>query len=134
MYGLIDWWEYRAPEWLKSGVVLAVAGAFVYGWFLLARTPAPDASCLREKACADSRAQAASRTSERPVTRGVSRTFFRGSVCAASCEAWKAGYAWAEHVGLTNPDGCDQVPAMQRDGCAAYYQDLEADQYEPLER
>lgn len=46
------------------------------------------------------------------------RTFF-GYECPDNCERHKAGYAWAERIGLTDASGCSRLVGPYREGCTA---------------
>lgn len=48
-----------------------------------------------------------------------SRTF-HGYSCRKDCSGHKAGYAWAERKGITDPDDCGGKSQSFIEGCRAY--------------
>ncbi len=48
---------------------------------------------------------------------------FKGSPCTKDCSGHKAGYAWAEKKGITDPDDCRGRSESFVKGCRLYAQE-----------
>ncbi len=49
---------------------------------------------------------------------------FHGYSCTKDCSGHKAGYAWAERKGITDPDDCGGKSQSFIKGCRAYAEEL----------
>lgn len=47
-------------------------------------------------------------------------TTFYGYACKTDCSGHKAGYAWAERKGITDPDDCGGKSQSFIEGCRAF--------------
>ncbi len=88
----------------KWGAMIALVGAISLVAYLL-----PDGSGSTETSADNSR----------PVE---ARTF-HGYACKTDCSGHKAGYAWAERKGITDPDDCGGKSQSFIEGCKAYAED-----------
>ena len=52
---------------------------------------------------------------------------FKGSPCTKDCSGHKAGYAWAEKKGITDPDDCRGRSASFVKGCRIYAEEQRAE-------
>jgi hypothetical protein len=50
----------------------------------------------------------------------VSGREFQGDGCTDDCSGHRAGYAWAESYGITDPDDCGGNSQSFIEGCRAY--------------
>jgi hypothetical protein len=88
------------------------------------------ADCRADAACANRWAETRSRRDSVIVQVGRSDAFFEGRRCGDQCQAFAAGYRWAESVGLTRFEGCSEKSGRERDGCLAYFEDITEQEYE----
>lgn len=84
--------------------------------------------CTKRKV--EKEARRMSLSSKEVVHAETGSAYFRGIPCSSDCESLHNGYAFAERVGLTKPEGCENKDADFVAGCELYYEQLEDSRYE----
>jgi hypothetical protein len=122
-------------DWIKTIVLFAIAAAIFYSihFFNEKHQEKIDAECRLSPECVEEKARVESRYSNDLIRSPSGRTFFRSVECAEHCVSIKAGYRWAEKVGLTRSEGCDQSDVHERKGCLMYYKELIDDLHDPAD-
>lgn len=120
-------------EWLKTIGLFALAAVLIYSIHLYNEKKQQqfEAKCQQSRDCTERQLQNHSRTVSDLVTTQSGRIFFRGVECPNDCESLRAGFLWAEKVGLTNENGCDQPDVQERKGCQIYYKELIESEHDP---
>ena len=114
-------------DWIKTIVLFAIAIAILYSVHFLNEKHQDkiDAKCRLSPECLDERVRVESRRSTDLIRSPSGRTFFQ------HCADVKAGYLWAEKMGLTRSEGCGQSDPQERKGCLMYYKELVEDLHDP---
>jgi hypothetical protein len=117
-------------DWLKIIGIFAVALVLIYSILLFdgKRRLAAEARCDQSEECIERRSRNISRSVTELVPSSSGKVFFRGKECSSNCEKQRVGYLWAEKVGLTKEEGCDQADRQIRKGCLIYYTELLEDE------
>ncbi|WP_156087821.1 hypothetical protein [Lysobacter sp. Root667] len=120
-------------DWLKILGFLLLAIAIFYGLHAMdeRRRQRLEAKCALSESCLNERAASQSMATSSPVTSSSGKRYFHGIKCSANCDEIAQGYSWADRVGLTNEEGCDELNDDRRDGCLAYYEELLESQRDP---
>lgn len=122
-------------DWLKLAGFVLLAIAMFYGIYAMneRRQQRLEAKCALSETCLNDRTASQSMSSTGPETSPSGKRYFRRVECSASCDEIVRGYRWAERVGLTNEEGCDDFSGGSRAGCLAYYDEFIESQQEPPE-
>lgn len=123
--------------WLIGGAVLFALWAYNdnHKAEKRERAAAAYAACERTPSCwgpkRDSEALGRSLTSDFPTSSPTGRRFFKGYECLGSCDGHMAGYAWAEQMGITDPDRCGGNSQSFIEGCRNFAESADDEDLDP---